>query len=167
MKLILVAHRSRTAFEIRHIAVVLGHDQRALKLARVSCVDAEIRAKLHRAAHAFWYVDERAVAEHSAVQGCEEVVAVRHNRAEILSYQVRMFLYRLTDRAEYDALLGQLLLISSLHRHRVHNGVYGRLAAKDKALFERNAQLVESLHQLGVNLLLALILLLCQRVGII
>ena len=52
MQLILVAHRGGAAFEIADIGALVGDDQRALELAGVRCVDAEIGRQLHRAAHA-------------------------------------------------------------------------------------------------------------------
>ena len=42
MQLVLIAHRGGAAFEIRHIRLVVGHYQRALKLACSAGIDAEI-----------------------------------------------------------------------------------------------------------------------------
>ena len=42
VQLVLVAHRGCAAFEIRHIRLVVGHYQRALKLACSAGIDAEI-----------------------------------------------------------------------------------------------------------------------------
>ena len=66
MKLVLVALRRRAAFEIGDIGALVGDDQRALELAGVLLVDAEIGRKLHRAAHARRHIDERAVGEDRA-----------------------------------------------------------------------------------------------------
>ena len=44
MQLVLITHRSRTALEVRYIAVVIGHDERTLKLARIGRIDAEVGA---------------------------------------------------------------------------------------------------------------------------
>ena len=44
MQLVLITHRSRAALEVRHIAVVIGHDERTLKLARIGHIDAEVGA---------------------------------------------------------------------------------------------------------------------------
>ena len=166
MQLVLVAHRRGAALQVRHVRVVVGHNERALKLARVARVYAEVGAKLHGAAHALGNVDERAVAEHRTVERGVEVVAVGHNRPQILAHQVGVVLHCVAYRAEYDALLGQLLLEGGLHRHRVHYGV-DRRSAQRQPLFQRNAQLVEGLHQFGVNLLLLRLGLLGQRVGIV
>ena len=97
MQLVLVAHRRRTALKIAHVAVVVGHDERALELARVAGVDAEVAAELHRTAHALGDVDERTVAEHGGVERRREIVAIRHHTAQILTYEVGMLLDSLTD----------------------------------------------------------------------
>ena len=51
VQLVLVAHGGGTPFEVAHIAVVVGHDERALELAGVGRVDAEVGRKLHGTAH--------------------------------------------------------------------------------------------------------------------
>src|SRR5207342_1442503 len=43
VQLVLVAHRRRAAFEVGHVALVLGDDQRAFELPRAHRVDAEVR----------------------------------------------------------------------------------------------------------------------------
>ena len=166
MQLVLIAHRGCASFEIRHVGVVVRHYECALELTRVARVDAEIGAQLHRTAHALGNVDERAVAENGTVERGEEVVPVGHDRAEILAHEVGMVLYGVAYRAEDDALLRELLLESGLHRHRVHDGIH-RHTAERKAFLERDAELVERLHQLRVYLLLAVVLLLRHRVGVV
>ena len=52
VQLVLITHRSRTAFQIGDIGIIVGDDQRTLKLSRVTGVDAEIAAQFHRTAHA-------------------------------------------------------------------------------------------------------------------
>ena len=76
-----------------------------------------------------------------------------------------MVLYGVAYRAEDDAFLGKVLREGGLHADGVHDGVY-RHAAQRKAFFERYAELVECLHQLGVYLLI-LVLLLGERVGVV
>ena len=44
VELVLVAHGGVAALEVGDVRVVVGHDERALKLAGVACVDAEVRA---------------------------------------------------------------------------------------------------------------------------
>ena len=75
MQLVLVALRRRAAFEIADIGALVGDDQRALELAGVLLVDAEIGRQFHRAAHARRDVDERAVGEDGRVQRRVEIVA--------------------------------------------------------------------------------------------
>ena len=58
MQLVLVAHRCCAAFKIAYVGIVVGNDEGALKLTCVLCVDAEIRAELHGAAHALRNVNE-------------------------------------------------------------------------------------------------------------
>ena len=84
VQLVLVAHRRGAALQVGDVAAFLGDDQRALELAGALRVDAEIGGQLHRAAHALRDVDEGAVGEDRAVQRREEVVALRHHRAEVL-----------------------------------------------------------------------------------
>ena len=117
MQLVLITHRRRAAFKIAHVAVIIGHDERALKLARVTCVNTEVTAQLHRTAHTLGDVHKRTVTEHSGVEGSREVVTVRHHTAQVLAHKVRMLLYGLTYRREDDSLLGQLLFERGLHRH--------------------------------------------------
>ena len=166
MQLVLVAHGCRASFQITHVRVVVGHDERALKLSGVAGVDAEVAAQFHGASDAFGDVDKRAVAEHSAVEGCKEVVAIGDHSAQVLSHQVGMLFDGLADRAEDDAFLAQLLLEGGLHRHRVHDGVDGGVATQRQTLLQGNAQLVEGLLQFGVYLSVARRFL-GHRVGII
>ena len=105
MQLVLVAHGGRTAFKIRDVRVVIGNDECALKLARIPSIDTEIRAELHRTTNPLGDIDEGAIAEHCRVQGCKEVILVRHYRSQVLPHQVAMLLDGLTDGTEDDALL--------------------------------------------------------------
>ena len=107
VQLVLVAHRRGAAFEIAHVGALVGDDQRALELAGVLLVDAEIGRELHRAAHARRHVDERAVGEHRRIERGEEIVGHRHHGAEILLHQLGMLAQRLGDRHEDDAGLLQ------------------------------------------------------------
>ena len=71
----------------------VGHAEH--ELPRLLLVDAEIGRQLHRAAHAFRHVDERAVAEHGRIKGREIVVAPRHDGTEVLAYELRVLLHGL------------------------------------------------------------------------
>jgi hypothetical protein len=88
VQLVLVALGRGTAFEVTHIGALLGNDQRALELARLARIDAEIGRELHRAAHALGHVDEGAVGEHRRVQRGKEIVGHRNDRAEIFLHQI-------------------------------------------------------------------------------
>ena len=74
VQLVLVAHRRGAAFEVAHIGALVGDDERALELAGLLLVDAEVGGKLHRAAHALGHIDERAVGIDRRVERGEEVV---------------------------------------------------------------------------------------------
>ena len=89
VKLVLVALGRRAAFEIADVGALVGDDQRALELAGVLLVDAEIGRKLHRAAHARRHVDERAVREHRGIQRRVKIVGRRHRPSPDISAPVR------------------------------------------------------------------------------
>ena len=166
MQLVLVAHGGGTPLEIRHITVVVGHDECALKLSGIGGIDAEIGTEFHGAPCAFGDIDKGAVAEHSTVESSIEVVTIGHHTAEILLHEVGMLLYGITDGAEDDTLFGEFLLEGGLHRYRVHDGIYGHTAQR-QALFQRNTEFVEGLHEFGVNLLLSLLVFLGHGVSIV
>ena len=91
VELVLVAHRRGAAFEVGDVAALFGDDQRALELAGILGVDAEIGRQFHRAAHALGHQHEGAVAEHRGVEAGEDIVALRHDAAEIFLDQLGIF----------------------------------------------------------------------------
>ena len=120
--------RRRAAFEIADVGALVGDDQRALELAGILLVDAEIGRQLHRAAHARRHVDERAVGKHRRIERGEEIVGDRHHRAEIFPHQLRMLVHRFRDRAEDHAGLGELRLEGGRDRNRIEHRVDRDLA---------------------------------------
>ena len=52
-------HRRRAALDVVHLAALVGDDQRALELAHVLGVDAEVGLQRHLDVHARRHVDER------------------------------------------------------------------------------------------------------------
>ncbi len=110
VQLVLVALGRGAAFEIADIGAFIGDDQRALELAGILLVDAEIGRQLHRAAHALGDVDEGAIGEDGAVQRREIVVGHRHDGGEVLLHQLGMLLDRVRDRAEDHAGLASSFL---------------------------------------------------------
>ena len=64
-----------------------------------------------------------------------------------------MLLHGLAERAEDDSLVSQFLTEGRSHRNRVEHGIDGSHAGQNLPLFQRNAELVEGLGQLRVNLL--------------
>src|SRR6476620_5360939 len=123
VQLVFVELRRGAALEVADIGALVGDDQRALELAGVALVDAEIGRQLHRTANARRYIDERAVRKHRGVQGGEEIVRGRHHRAEILLHQIGMLADRLRDRHEDYAGLLQLLLERGRDRDRIKHGI--------------------------------------------
>ena len=150
MQLVLVALRRRAAFEVADLAASLGDDQRAFELAGVARVDAEVRRQLHRTAHALGDVDERAVGEHRRVQCGIEVVAGRHDAAEIALDQFGVVLHRVREGTEDHTDGGELLAEGGSHRDRVEDRVDGH-ARQARAFVQRHVELLVGLEQLGVD----------------
>ena len=155
VELVLVALGRRAALEIADIGALIGDDQRALELAGVLLVDAEIGRQLHRAAHAGRHVDERAVGEHRRIERRVEIVGRGHHRAEIASHQVAVVTHRLGERTEDHARLGELGLEGGGDGDRVEHRVDGDPpldAGEDLLLDQRNAELGVGAQQLGIDL---------------
>ena len=162
------------AFQVADVAALVGDDQRALELAGVLGVDAEIGGQLHRAADARRDVDKGSVRKHGRVQRREEVVRRRHDRAEVLPDQFGMLADRFRDRAEDHAGLRQFILEGRPHadgiEDRVHGHPAGVVAAldgrgvgafdpgQDRLFLQRNAQLLIGRQQGGIDLV--------QRLGL-
>ncbi len=164
MQLVLVAHRCCAALHVADIRALVGDDERTLELSRALRVDAEVAGELHRAAHPFRDVAERAVAEYGGVERRVEIVPGRNDRGEIFPDEFRMFAHGLRERAEDDSLLLECSTEGRLHRDRVKDRIDGH-AREGFPLVERYSQLVESLFELGVNLLRTVAVLL--RRGIV
>ena len=128
-------------------------------------VDAEVRAEFHGASHAFWDVDEGAVAEDCGVECGKEVVAIGDDAAQVFAHQVGVFAHGFADGAEDDAFLAEFFSEGCLDAHRVHHGIDG-CSGQCHTLLQGDSELVEGLHQLRVDVARALLLLLC-RVGVV
>ena len=157
VQLVFVAHWRGAAFEIGHIAALVGDNQRAFKLAGVFGVNPEISAELHRATHAFGDVDECPVGEDRAVQGREIIVVHRHNLAEPFLHQLRIFLNRLRYAAENHASTFKFCAKGGGDRNTVEHGVHSHAArALDASqhflLCNRDAQLLINTQNFGVYL---------------
>ena len=74
--------RRGAAFHVHHLGALVGDDERALELAEVLRVDAEVGLQRLLQLHALRDVDERAAGEDRAVEGGELVVAGRDDLAE-------------------------------------------------------------------------------------
>ena len=137
VQLILVAHRRRTTFQIGHIRAFISNDERALELAGILGIHAEIGRQFHRAAHALGHIDKGPVREDGAVQRRKEIVRLRHHRAEIFFHQVRIFMHGFRDRHEDHAGLFQLLAERGGDGHGVENGIDGHARRLARRLARR------------------------------
>src|SRR5262245_15555116 len=151
VQLVAIALGSGAPLEVRHVRPGVGDDEGPLELPGVGGVDAEVGRQLHRAAHPLRHVDEGAVAEHRRVEGGEEVVAVRHDRAEVRLHEIRVLPHRLGERAEDDPERAQLLLEGGGDRDAVEDRVH-RHPREDLLLLERDAELLVGAAQLRVDL---------------
>ncbi len=125
MQLVLVAHRRRTAFEIRHISRLVGDDQGPLELARILRIHPEIGRQFHRTPHTLGHVNKRPVRKHGAVQRGEEIIRLRHHGAEIFLHEFWIFMHGFRDRHENHAGLLQLLAECRCNRNGVEHGIDG------------------------------------------
>ena len=166
MKLVFVAHRGGATFEIRDVTTVVADNEGALKLSRVSRVDAEIGGEFHRTANTARNINEGTVGEDGTVERSEIIVAIGNDRAEVFAHEFRILSHGLTDGAEDDALFLQFFLEGGFDRHGVHHGINGH-TRECQTLMKRDAEFVEGLHQFGVYLFAAFLLLFLGRVGII
>ena len=167
VQLIFIAHRCRTSLQIRHIRVIIRYNQRTFKLARITGIDTEIGRKLHRAAYSLRDINERTVREHSRVQSCKEVIPITNYRAHILLHKIRMFPYRLTKGAEYNALLHQCFFESGLYRYRVHHCIHSH-STQCHLFFQRNTQFIKCLYQFRIYFIHTLrSFFLLRRIGIV
>ena len=155
VQLVGVAHGRGAAFQVADVGAFVGDDQRALELAGVLGVDAEIGGQLHGAAHALRDVAEGAVGEDRRVQRGEEIVGGRHHRAEIFLDQIGMFLDGFGEGAEDDAHLAQLCLEGGGHRDAVEHGIH-RHAGEQFPLLQRDAQLFIGAEQFRIDVVQAL-----------
>src|SRR5690606_25290836 len=92
VELVLVPHRSCAALEVAHVGTFLRNDERALELACVHRIDAEVGRQFHGATYTLGDEHEGSVCEHSRVQCSEIVVTCRYDRTEILAHDFRMLL---------------------------------------------------------------------------
>src|ERR1044071_6492954 len=152
VQLVLVELRRGAAFEIGDVCALLRDDERALELAGLLVVDAEVGRKLHRAADALRHEDEGAVREDRAVQSREVVVADGYDRAEVLLDEFGVIPNRIGEGAEDDAVLLELLLVGRRDRDRVEDGVHGDVREL-LLLVQRDAELLERAEKLRVNLI--------------
>ena len=123
MKLVLVAHRRGAAFEIADVGALIGDDQRALELAGLAGIDAEIGGELHRATHARRYINKAAVREDGGIERGEEIVRHRHHAAQIFLHQLAVIADGFGDRAEDHPGFVQLGLEGRGHRHGIEHRV--------------------------------------------
>ena len=97
--------RRGAAFHVGHLGAFVGDDQRALELAEVFRVDAEVSLQRMRDFHAGRDVNERTAAEGRAVQSAEFVVPGRDHFAEPLAENFRVLLQAFGASDKNDTLL--------------------------------------------------------------
>src|SRR4051812_40229817 len=102
--------RGSAALDVVHVGALVGEDQRALELAHVLRVDAEVGLQRHLDVDARGHVDERAARPHGAVESRELVVVRRDDRREVLLDEVLVLAQRGVHVRE-DHALGLELLV--------------------------------------------------------
>src|SRR3954454_2015233 len=102
--------RGSAALDVVHVGALVGEDQRALELAHVLRVDAEVGLQRHLDVDARGHVDERAARPHGAVESRELVVVRRDDPREVLLDEVLVLAQRGVHVRE-DHALGLELLV--------------------------------------------------------
>ena len=102
--------RRGAAFDVVHVGTLVDDDQRALKLAHVLCIDAEVGLQRLLDPDARWDVDEGATRPDGRVERRELVVGRRNDRGEVLAEEVLVLKQCLAGIEEQDALVLELLL---------------------------------------------------------
>ena len=97
--------RRGAAFHVHDLAAFIADDERALKLAKLLAVDAEVGLERMLHLHARRDVDKRSAAEHGAVERGEFVVASRDDFAEPFFEDLGVFFETLAAVHKDDALL--------------------------------------------------------------
>ncbi len=166
VELIFVAHRGGATFEVADVAAFVGDDEGAFELAGTGGVDAEIGRKLHRATDALGDVAEGAVAEHGAVERGVKVVIRRDDCAEIFFDEFGMFADGFAEAAENNAFFSELFAERRGNAGAVHDGIDSD-TAQALLFVERNAEFVEHLENVGIDLVEAIEFLLRLGHGII
>ena len=87
-----------------HLSALVGNDERALKLAGILRVDAEIRLQWHFTLDTGRNVYERPTRPHGRVQRRKLVVAGRNDRAEILLDEIWVLAHRSIHVAKENSL---------------------------------------------------------------
>ena len=102
--------RRRAALDVVHVRALVDDDQRALELAHVLRVDAEVGLERHLDLHARRHVDERAARPDGGVERRELVVVLRDDLPEVLLDEILVLAEARVHVEEEDALLLEALL---------------------------------------------------------
>ena len=132
--------RRGAAFHVHHLGAFVGDDERALELAEVLRVDAEVGLQRLLQLHALRDVDERAAGKHRAVERGELVVAGRDHLAEPRAENFLVLLQAFGGVDEDDALFGELLLDVRVGGLGVELGLH---AGEERAFLLGNAEPLE------------------------
>ncbi len=103
-------HRRAAAFDVMAKTVVIADDERALELAELLGVDAEVHRERDIAFHALGNVDERAAAPERGVERGELVVLGRNRFGEVFLEDVGILLHAFVATEEDDAPFGERFL---------------------------------------------------------
>ena len=149
--------RRRAALDVVHVRVLVDDDQRALELAHVLRVDAEVGLERHLDPHSRRHVDERPARPDRGVERRELVVVLRDDRAHVLLDDVLVLAERGIHVEEDHALrleIGLELVVHDL-------GLVLRADAGEVLLLRlRDPELVPRVEDLGRQVLPGLGLLL-------
>ncbi len=133
-------HRGGAALDVVHVRALVGDDQRALELAHVLRVDAEVGLQRHLDLDARRDVDERAARPDRGVERGQLVVVGRDDRGEVLADDVLVLTERGVHVHEDHALGGELLVDLVVDGLRL---VLGADAGEELALGLGDPELVE------------------------
>ena len=102
-----------------HTRTLIHNNQRALKLAGICRVDAEVGLQWHFNVHALGHVNEGATRPHCRIKRRKLVVRRRNNGAEVFLHQRLMLAQTLIHAQEDNALIFKMLLDVVVNHLRV------------------------------------------------
>ena len=138
--------RRGAAFHVHQLGTLVGDDERALELAEVLRVDAEVGLQRLFELQAFWNVDERPAREDCRIQRGEFIVSGGDHLAEPRAENLLVLLQAFGRVAEDDALFGEFFFDVRVGGLRVKLGFDAR---EEGALLLGNAEALEGFQNIG------------------